>query len=274
MGLGSKNGGEFIDDHAAEFFEDNEKKYSDPDSRRYKQLYKYNIMPDQIKQSICNESDEADNKIFANSGLLAIEHEIVNFAEKYSAYDKCNQSDKYIGKIIDATQEEIDEIRNAREEKKQNLENELEDEKRALIESMKKRSSYLFGSYTNAYDDNMSNSKDAEHFVLGIEDMESWEEQIKDKQEKAHNYSDRVNDFKESRSAIFGNLASNLASIGEKSIGSTAKDLGDDIKDTVVNFMELRDTRTETDRDTADELIKVVTADYKRNECIPCCGKH
>ena len=27
-------------------------------------------------------------------------------------------------------------------------------------------------------------------------------------------------------------------------------------------IMELRDTRTETDRDTADELIKVVTADY------------
>ena len=31
MGLGSKNNGEFIDDHAAEFFEDNERKYSKPE---------------------------------------------------------------------------------------------------------------------------------------------------------------------------------------------------------------------------------------------------
>ena len=40
MGLGSKNGGDFRDDHADEFFEDNERKYSDETSKRYKSLYK------------------------------------------------------------------------------------------------------------------------------------------------------------------------------------------------------------------------------------------
>lgn len=258
MGLGSKNDGEFIDDHAAEFFEDNERKYSNPESRRYKQLYKYNIMPDQIKQSICNESEEAENKIFANSGLLAIEHEIVNFAEKYSAYDKCNQSDKYIGKIINATQDEIDEIKAAREEKKKALEDELEDEKRALIESMEERSSYLFDSYTNSYDENLSSSRKSEDFVFEVEDMESWEEQIKETQEKAHNYSDRVHDLQESRSAIFDNFTQ----IGERSISNIAKDIVDDINETWDNLLELRDARTETDKDTADELIKVVSEDY------------
>ena len=258
MGLGSKNDGEFIDDHAAEFFEDNEKKYRDPGSRRYKQLYKYNIMPDQIKQSICNESEEAENKIFANSGLLAIEHEIVNFAEKYSAYDKCNQSDKYIEKIITATQEEIDEIKADKEKKKKDLEDDLEDEKQALIESMEERSSYLFDSYTNSYDESLSGSRKGEDFIFEVKDMESWEGQIKEAQEKAHNYSERMHDLHESRSAIFGNFSR----IGEENIGSIAKDFVDDISDTWDNLWELRNVRTETDKDTADELIKVVTEDY------------
>ena len=51
MGLGSKNGGDFRDDHADEFFEDNERKYSDETSKRYKSLYKYNIMPKQLKEA-------------------------------------------------------------------------------------------------------------------------------------------------------------------------------------------------------------------------------
>ena len=260
MGLGSKNDGEFIDDHAAEFFEDNEKKYRDPKSRRYKQLYKYNIMPDQIKQSICNQSEESENKIFANSGLLAIEHEIVNFAEKYSAYDKCNQSDKYIGNIINATQEEIAEIKVAREEKKKALELELEEEKRALIESMEERSEFLFDGYTNTYDENLNDSREKEHFEVKYEEMRAWEERIKKAQEKAHNYSDKVNDFHESRSAIFDNFSN----IGEKTIGGIAKDIGADIKDTWENLWELRDTKTETDKATADEFIQVVTDDYNK----------
>lgn len=258
MGLGAKNNGEFLDDHAAEFFEDNERKYSDPESRRYKQLYKYNIMPDQIKQSICNKSEAAENKIFANSGLLAIEQEIVNFAEKYSAYDKCNQSDKYIGKIINATQDEIDEIKTAREEKKKELEEQLEDEKRALIESMEERSKALFDGYTDSYDENLSESRKSENFVFEVEDMKSWEEQIKDAQEKAHNYSDKVHDLQESRSAILDNFSQ----IGEKSLGNIAKDIADDINETWDNLLELRDARSEADKDTADELIKVVTEDY------------
>ena len=66
-------------------------------------------MPKQLKESIVEISEQASDKIYANSGLLAIEHEIVSFAEKYSAYDKCKQSDKYIDRIVDATQEEMTE---------------------------------------------------------------------------------------------------------------------------------------------------------------------
>ena len=260
IGLGSKNDGKFIDDHAAKMFAFNEEAYSNPESRWFKQLYKYNIMPDQIKQSICDKSEEADNQLFANSGLLAIEHEIVNFAEKYSAYDKCNQSDKYIGKIINATQEEIDEIRADREEKKRSLEDELEEGKKALIDSMEEKSEDLSESYIDSYDECLGDSRSSEAFSFQIEDMQALEDQIKEKQEESHKYSDRVNDLKESSSAILDNFAQ----VGERSIGSIAKDIGDDIKDTWENLWELKEVRTETDKATADELIEVVTDDYNK----------
>lgn len=258
MGLGSKNDGDFVDDHAAEFFEDNERKYSDSESRRYRQLYKYNIMPDQIKQNICDKSEAEGNKIFANSGLLAIEHEIVNFAEKYSAYDKCNQSDKYIGKIIDATQEEIDEIKASRENKRRELKEELEDEKRNLIESMEGRSEALSAGYIDTYDGNLHDSKGREEFAFPIEGMQLWEEQIKDRQEESHDYFGTVKSLRDSGYAIFDNFSQ----VGKKSIGSIAKNIGDDIKDTWENLWRLKEVRTETDKATADELIEMVTADY------------
>ena len=131
MGLGSKTDGEFIDDHLEELFEDNERKYSDPESKRYKTLYRFNIMPEQIKASVVAESEQAENKIFANSGLMAIEHEILNFAQKYSAYDKCKQSKIYIDNIIEATQSEIDDAKAYSEAIKAQIEKELEEEEQA-----------------------------------------------------------------------------------------------------------------------------------------------
>lgn len=57
MGLGSKNKGEFVDEHYAEIFEDQKQKYADVTSRFYKTLYQYNIMPDQLKQRLDNLSE-------------------------------------------------------------------------------------------------------------------------------------------------------------------------------------------------------------------------
>ena len=47
-------------------------------------LYKYNIMPLQIKKDVIKYSSNEDNLVYVNSGLHCVESEIEEFATKYS----------------------------------------------------------------------------------------------------------------------------------------------------------------------------------------------
>ena len=258
MGLGSKNNGSFIDEHMEEFFEDNERKYSDETSKRYKTLYRFNIMPEQIKRSIIEDSESANNKIFANSGLFAVEHEIVNFAEKYAAYDKCMQSDKYIEKIISATQEEIQSTKKVREERKKALEDELAEDKRVLINSMGYKSHDLTEHYKDAYNESLNECHKSVQFSYTNDAMKSLEQEILAQNRVEHNYSEKVDGVKEARDAIIDNFAD----LGKKTILDIVRDVGDDIRDTIENAQELRETKIKTDKETADELINAITDDF------------
>ena len=258
MGLGSKTEGVFTDEHAEEFFEDNERKYSNPDSKRYKVLYRYNIMPEQIKKNITAVSEKEENLIFANSGLLAIEHELVNFAEKYSAYDKCQQSNRYISNITRVTQEEIEEMREYRQAKKEQLEKEMDADKKALIISMEEKSIVLFDEYRASYDEGMKFDYERVRFSYSNEEMKDAENEILLKKKDDHNYSEKANDLRESGVAILDNFAD----LGEKAISEVFKGLGEDIKTTWSNVQELRETKIDADRDTVEELLNRMKADY------------
>ena len=250
MGLGAKTGGLFFDEHLEEVFEDNEKKYSDAESKRYKELYKFNIMPEQIKSRIVSESSEASNKIFANSGLLAIEDEILNFAERYSAYDKCKQANLYIEKIIKSTRSEIEDAKAYSEIIKSNIEKELEEDKRNLIVSMESRSNKLGENFFAGYDETMKDCYKDAQFIFNNEDMIKLESKITEEKKSANNYEKELDDVKQSGAAILD------------SIGKPFDEFAKGVKDAWVELRELRDVKIKSDREASDEIIKVVTEDF------------
>lgn len=250
MGLGAKNGGSFIDEHLEEVFEDNERKYSDPESKRYKELYKYNIMPEQIKKRVVSESKEAEDKIFANSGLLALEHEILDFAEKYSAYDKCKQSKLYIDNIIDATQSEIDDAMAEADAIKRQIENELEEDKRNLIISMEARSTELSKDFCDEYDKAMNECYKGEQFKFDSEDMIKLESKITEEKKTANDYEKEFEDVRQSGIAVLD------------SIGKPFDEFAKGVKDVWSELRELREVKIKSDREASDEIIKVVTEDF------------
>ena len=258
MGLGSKNGGDFNDDHADEFFEDNERKYSDETSKRYKSLYKYNIMPEQIKKSIVEVSEQSNDKIFANSGLLAVEHEIISFSEKYSAYDKCKQSDKYIDRIVDATQEEISEITEARELKTNELIAEMEDDKAALIIEIEAEGAKNSELYLKSYDENMEGILSDKAFVYEYSDMKNVQAELIRQKHKACNVSEQLENTKASGNDIIGHLSEFV----QKDTAEVITGIRQDVKKTWDNYMLYRDTKHEANTAAAEELMKIVSDDY------------
>lgn len=272
MGLGSKNGGDFNDDHADEFFEDNERKYSDETSKRYKSLYKYNIMPKQLKESIVEISEQASDKIYANSGLLAIEHEIVSFAEKYSAYDKCKQSDKYIDRIVDATQEEIGEITEARELKANELVAEMEEDKAALIVEIEAEGAKNSELYLNSYDENMEGILSDKAFVYEYSDMKIVEQDFIKQKQEACNLSEHFENVKASGANIIGLFSEFM----KKDADEVIKGISQDLKKTFDNIKVFRETKLEAATAAAEELMKFVSDDYnvRLDEAIKAVGEN
>lgn len=82
MGLGGKNDGEFVDRFYRKTFRTQSPTFSDPEDIDYMSLYKYNIMPAQVKQNALDYCQKNENLIYVNSGLYCIEKEIENFASK------------------------------------------------------------------------------------------------------------------------------------------------------------------------------------------------
>lgn len=97
-----------------------------------------NALPQHLYHSVCAEGEKAnatgDNqqKLLHNSGLWAVEHEIGRFAEKYAAYNKVQQAQKYLSLAIEKVKEQtelkqteqanvLDQITRSMDEKKQSL---------------------------------------------------------------------------------------------------------------------------------------------------------
>lgn len=136
MGLGSKTGGVFLDKHAQEKFKDNLSKFSDPDDEFYKKLYTCDIMPGMRKESMVVACEESQNLLLANSGLLAVERDIVEFADKYAAYNKCAQMERLLESILGLMDASIDSLHQKVAEDKEQKVIGLNNEKRELVKEL------------------------------------------------------------------------------------------------------------------------------------------
>ena len=100
MGLGYKNKGIFISEHDTRYFKKNSDDFDETEPEFTLKLYKFNIIPDQHKAKFASEIPEGIDPIYLNSGLYSIENEIETYANKYSAYNKCQQSRLFLEKIF------------------------------------------------------------------------------------------------------------------------------------------------------------------------------
>ena len=103
LGLASKQNGKLIDEYYQNVYDKEIRNYTDSNARNMKSLYRYNIIPEQIKENCDEMSETQPNKLFGKSGLFWIEQEIKRFAEEYSPYDKCIRSKAFLEEIIEKT---------------------------------------------------------------------------------------------------------------------------------------------------------------------------
>lgn len=143
MGLGAKIGGEFNDDHYDRIYGMNHAFYSDPKNKHYMTLYKYNIMPEQIKDKIIHETEACNDRVYANSGLFCIEKAMDDFASRYAAYNKCEMVSLFIEKVVGKVKEIISDRVESLEKQRSELTGKLESEKNQLLEEIRQKTDDL-----------------------------------------------------------------------------------------------------------------------------------
>lgn len=269
LGLGAKTKGYFRSDNYAEKFEDQERKYTNPDSRFYKTLYRYNILPGQISRRTVRESEQCPDLLLANSGLFCIENEIGLFADRFSAYNKCNQSESLLEQIIQITHSEIEVTKKEREAEKEYKEAEFEDDKAALIEQLEEE---CFQSESNScehYAAYIDEHVDPKTWERSVEELQEREAQILDAQRDKLQFSSHEEDMRQAFSSIFDHLKEKVLEPGGKSplelLRSAVDDFVDDAKDTGDKAIDFWEVFNDADRFTSNELLREVNEDFSRH---------
>ena len=128
----------WIDEDAFDAYDDRCRKFARGD----KVLYKYNII-DKSKEvaPFVDEGAVSDTKLFINSGLASIEHEIADYALRYALYNKCSRATEYLQNAIRLCEDNVREIERERDDeltKKQTL---FDNNQRMLAEKLDKKQS-------------------------------------------------------------------------------------------------------------------------------------
>ncbi len=266
LGLGSKNNGEFIDDFYAETYEDQVYKYSNPNERRYRTLYTFNIMPAQLKQRSESTAAAQQDLVYANSGLFSIETEIENFAGKYSSYNKCFQSQMFLKRVLEITADEIDRQKEECNADRQYIKDRLEEDKSKLIQKIEQAASDERQEYDDNYGFYMSEYLDENKRTVSAQDLEDRIDKLTAEFEADFSYNDRQSDVKKAFNNVGDNLKSKFSRVvkefNKDSLKHIAREVGDDVIAVKDAYKARVDARHQIDKAVADEILKNVSDDY------------
>ncbi len=246
MGLGSKINGDFVEEYAAEKFEILKNIYTDKNNKFYKQLYKFNVLPFQLKQKLESCITDKINPIYVNSGLFVIEKEIETYANKYSPYNKCQQAKLFLNKIFDLATDKIESLKFSIERENKRMKNTFSKNKIQLInefqDKLKDCKDKKILKYGNEIKEYVDNNKD---FIINEEEIKDSEKKFKKQKSIEANIDQAIKISNEANQKALENIKSfNL------------KELGKDMFSAYNKWQEYKKIQEKVDKATYTDLIE------------------
>lgn len=270
MGLGAKNDGNLRDNHYRKTYRKQKEMYLDKEDEDYSTLYKYNIMPEQIKEQIMVDSVKHDKLIYVNSGLYCIEQEMESFASKYAAYNKCQMVYTFLSQVIEDTKQQIDQQKYREEQNKADMELKLEKDKKELIDKL----SIQLDEYQEK-----SGEVSAQHieeiieekldYSQDLDELSNIDDEIRNRNSEERELNRQKQDYEDAQSNMWKHLRENGKRLTEGNVFSSIKDLRESLVDDynkIQNYKDIKEkAETQIDVETSDELIQIVNDNYKKN---------
>lgn len=268
MGLGAKNNEEFVDRFYRKTFRMQTPAFSDPEDIDYMTLYKYNIMPEQIKQNAMEYSSKNENLVYANSGLYCVEKEIENFGSKHSAYNKCQMVLSFLSNVVQKTNARIGErtsvLKDARERSKQELDAKsvrLQEEIEQLAKNMEEANGRASKVDIAAYTEQNLN------YQFDVEQLSTMDSERRKQNFEENDFASKEKGYQEAKDKLWDHLKESSQGLFSKNFVKSVKNMANDLSHDFKNLQETKDkmdsTERELDKMSSDQILKYVIKSYK-----------
>lgn len=270
MGLGAKNNEEFVDRFYRKTFRMQNPAFSDPEDIDYMTLYKYNIMPEQIKQNAMEYSSNNENLVYANSGLYCVEKEIENFGSKHSAYNKCQMVFAFLSSVVQKTNIRIEErtkvLKDARERSKQELDAKsvrLQEEIELLAKNMEDTSGRSSKVDIGAYTEQNFN------YQFDVEQLSAMDSERRKQNFEESDFASKEKGYQEAKDKLWDHLKESSQGLFSKNFVKSVKNMANDLSHDFKNLQESKDkmdsSERELDKLSSEQILEYVIKSYKVN---------
>lgn len=268
MGLGAKNNEEFVDRFYRKTFRMQTPAFSDPEDIDYMTLYKYNIMPEQIKQNAMEYSSKNENLVYANSGLYCVEKEIENFGSKHSAYNKCQMVLSFLSNVVQKTNARIGErtsvLKDARERSKQELDAKsvrLQEEIEQLAKNMEEANGRASKVDIAAYTEQNLN------YQFDVEQLSTMDSERRKQNFEENDFASKEKGYQEAKDKLWDHLKESSQGLFSKNFVKSVKNMANDLSHDFKNLQKTKDkmdyTERELDKMSSEQILKYVIKSYK-----------
>lgn len=270
MGLGAKSDGVLSDKYYRKIYKLQTDTFTDHEDEDYMELYKYNIMPLQIKEEVIAYSADEKNLVYVNSGLHCIETEIEEFASKYSAYNKCQMVNALLTDVVDKTTEKIARRVQERKKLREKYRNDLEEKKQQLIITMRDKSDELDANFSNAaYVSINTYSKTHLDYNYPLTELEELNKKYIEENSNQYHIDDKKKDLDEAKDKMFSDLKGRVKEFSFSDLKGTLSGIVEDTKrgvESIYNSQkELEFTQKNASSETVNEVLEEVIETYKTN---------
>ncbi|MCD8396907.1 MAG: dynamin family protein [Lachnospiraceae bacterium] len=261
IGLGGKkedrdNESSWVDEDYSWTFDKEKNRFTQTNSSRYTQLYKYNRLPKSREENYALNIDSMEqneaNLLYINSGLHCIEEEILEFAEKYAMYNKCLQAQNYLAEAIKETGAEL----RAKEEEqkivKSNIEANIGEVKQELIKQLKreitKSETFFQKDYVNYMHTQVGHLKQSTSDKIDLEVDSEW------RRRKQGGGKEKVSNFISGMEHRFIKITKTMKDTLVTNSEEYVKKYTDDLKDRCCNIIKECQGLTQTEKETLEDI--------------------
>lgn len=259
MGLGAKVDGGLLDRHYDRCYRQLLESYQNPDDRFYTRLYQYDLMPEQLKAKMLNDAAACSDLVYANSGLFSIECGVEDFATKYSIYNKCSCSDDLLKKLIEETDDALEEASERVADAKRLGEGELDELKSDRLNRLKEVSDELGNRMLQGYPAHMGSRDYLTESNLSMDELCDWERAFTSEQERKNRVDDRRYAADSARDATFRRLGERFSTILDSrdilGFRDLASEFVDDAYKALKAYQEVASAQSETNRFVSSDLL-------------------